>query len=565
MSKFFLTNGLLALMAMLLLFSCTKYDDRLDTQNRDSGIINTMKDGRPSGEGFIDEVITVYAKIGEPSAELKIYVSDEEAEILTRGRAMKYKTSDNGVAVPLPVDTFNIIIPRTARIGAGNIYFSLDGEIKPSLNFLVKRPDILIPNKVWVEPFLFAYSDSTARPGGWDYIFPDLLKDGGSGEAVVNIVGKLAYDRDRQVFYFLDYQRGTKTMYIRQLKDGVVTTLAGGGSDYLATTGANLKLSTELYNPSSSNNLDMRPGPDGKLYFVNYFKTDTDPATNRYSNYSLIQRLDPVTRQVEIVLGGSRMSIDNPSRTSNNYRGLLDGRKDTALIWQPNALCFDQQGILYFLDGVASNNGVLLRRLTHEGMVETVLGKVNKTSTPVLDAKDGKTYIRLNFSAINENSDGFGDEVRFTGGTNLVQAGNGKFYILKGSILEVNMDTREASTIVGLPAGFTGPATGTFKEVQLGYASTFDVDFDGNILYGFTDLFKMDLQAETISRMTSFQGFPPEYTSERQFTQRTQPGTNCILGRLNRVVFDQFGNLYAGYDQVAASADVRIARIVIEK
>ncbi len=37
--------------------------------------------------------------------------------------------------------------------------------------------------------------------------------------------------------------------------------------------------------------------------------------------------------------------------------------------------------------------------------------------------------------------------------------------------------------------------------------------------------------------------------------QHRQPGNNCNIGRPNRIVFDQFGNLYAGYDMVG-DADV---------
>ena len=128
------------------------------------------------------------------------------------------------------------------------------------------------------------------------------------------------------------------------------------------------------------------------------------------------------------------------------------------------------------------------------------------------------------------------------------------------------MDTREASTVIGVQQGVRNDLiTGTFKEVRIDLITTFDVDFDGNILFGKDILFKMDLQSETVTRMTSFTAFPPDYGYQRWFMQQRQPGTNCLIGRMNRIVFDQFGNLYAGYDQVAASADVRIARIIIEK
>ncbi|WEK35656.1 MAG: hypothetical protein P0Y53_24485 [Candidatus Pseudobacter hemicellulosilyticus] len=566
MRTFFLPGGLLALMAGLFCYSCTKYDDRLDTQQTESGIIGVMKDGQVVDEAFIDETVTVYAKIGEADADLKCYVSDQEASILTRGSRISHINPANAAPAALRVDTFNIVVPRTAKIGAGNVYFSVNGAIKPALPFLVKRPDILIPNQVWVEPFLSSYSDSTERGDSWNWTFPEMLRDGRSREAVVNTIRQLCYDANGQAFYFLDIQRADGVMFIRQYKDGVVTTIAGAGNDYMASNAANLKLGTEYFSETDGRLFDMKTGPDGKLYFTNLFRAP-DPVTGKTGVYSLIQRIDPATGKVEKVLGGERLLIANPSRTANNYRGIMDGRKDTAMIQFPSSLTFDKAGNLYFLERVSYyENGTLLRRLTTNGKVETLLGKVDIYLSETIDPSDGKSYFRPYYYQIYEDSDGFGDEVRFTGLENMVLAGNGKIYLQKyGKIIEVNPDTKEASSIIGLPDGMRGPATGTFKEVELATITTFDVDFDGNILFGHTSVFKMDLQAETVAMMTSFTAIPPEYNSPRQFVQQRQPGTNCVLGRMNRIVFDQFGTLYAGYIDIASSSEVRIARIIIER
>jgi len=550
---------------MLCIFSCTKFKDRLDTVNGDSGIIGIVRSGQTIAEAQIDEQVTVYAKIGRAGSDIKMFVSDVEASIVSRG------TSN---ADGYQKDTFNIVVPRLAKIGPGSIYFTLNGAVQPSLAFTVKRPDILFAGKVWVEPYLFTYSDSTGSDpntvggGGWDYTFPDVLRDGSSRVAVVNSVIKLAYDKDAGVFYFLDFQTSDHSLRLRKLKDGMVTTIAGGGNDYFATKGAELKIGTDGFSNNGLDPLDMRPGPDGKLYFTNRFSTEPDPVTGLPSAYSLIERIDPVTGGVEIIAGNNHRNVEYYySNTVLNYRGLEDGTKDSAMISSPTGLAFGKEGDLYFIDGDA-----LLRRLGKDGSIHTILGKVDRMIYDFEDA-DGKIYHPLFYTAIDEHSDGFGDGVRLSGCKNMVRAGNGKFYLfsLGGggwdyNIVEVNMDTKEASTIIGLQNGersnFT---TGTFKEVGLTYTSTFDVDFDGNILFGFTTIYKMDLQAETITKMTSFTDFPPQYTSQRQFMQERQPGTNCIIGRLNRIVFDQFGNLYAGYDQVAASSDVRIAKVVIEK
>lgn len=555
----------------LCIAACTKYDERLDTSRADSGIIEVAKNGAYIGGAQIDETVTVRAKIGDPKAEIKIYVSDVEAQILSRGHRTGIVNASAGGKVNVEMDTFNIVIPRKARLGAGTIYFSLNGVNKPALSFTVTRPDILIPNKVFVQPFLFAYSDSVPRSfGGYDYIFPDQLKDGPSGTAIVNSVRKLTYDKDAQVFYFLDYQEGDHRLFIRKIKNGVVTTIAGGGEDYFANSGANLKLGTDdLTNAGNAGlDMDMKPGPDGKLYFVNAF-TIRD-GVDKPSQYSLIQRIDPNSGQVETLLGNNhRMVEDYYSNDRFNYRGFEDGPQDSAMIGGPNGLTFDNEGNLYFLDGQT-----LLRRWNkNNGRVETLLGKINRELYEFEDV-DAKTYKVVFYSTIEEHSDGFGDEVRFLGARHMVRAGNGKFYIWSSgagwgyNIVEVNLDTKEASTVIGQPDG-SHPMlyTGTFKEVELTYASSFDVDFDGNIVFGFATLYKIDLQAETVAIMAGSQltSIPPGYTSQRHFMQETQPGNACILGRMNRIVFDQFGNLYVGYDYVAASADVRIVKVIIER
>jgi hypothetical protein len=109
----------------------------------------------------------------------------------------------------------------------------------------------------------------------------------------------------------------------------------------------------------------------------------------------------------------------------------------------------------------------------------------------------------------------------------------------------VNLDTREASTILGLPEGVAVKYyTGTFKEVGIQFITALDVDFDGNLLYGYTSIYKMDLKSETVALLTSHAG-----------------------GVLNKIVFDQFGNLYCGFDYVTfgAGEHVRASKVIIER
>lgn len=549
-----------------LLYACSKYEDKLDVQNRSSGIIRVGKEGAKEINGAkIDEMVTVYAKIGEPDATIKIYVGGVEATQLEHGKGYTTILSESG-GNPLTVqmDTFNIRIPATSKIGPGIIYFTVNGQSKPALGFEVLRPDILIPGQSFVEPFLFTYMDSAAQQGGgYYYSIPQRLKDGRSGEAVVNKVLGLTYDEAVQAFYFVDVEPDDLSYRIRKLQNNVVTTIAGGGNDFKATTASQLKLTAVE---------ELKPGPDGKLYFTSIFATDPDPVTQRPSNYALIQRLDPVTGAIEIVLGGTRSINNYASRYNDEYRGIEDGGKDSAMVYFPQSLTFDKEGVLYFLDGPNenANYGSLLRRFKN-GKLETVLGKVSKDAFDFEDI-DGNTYTYITYATIDEHSDGFGDAVRLAYTAGLVQAGNGKFYILNNggagwatNIMEVNMDTREASTIVGTPDGqHVSINTGTFREVNLDQVTTFDLDFDGNILFGRAIIYKMDLQKETIAKVAGG-GHPPGQALDRDIAKVKQKGEEASIGVVDRIVFDQFGNLYAGYSSTVPNVDVRIGKITIEQ
>lgn len=541
----------------LYLSSCKKFDERLERQDRESGIISVMRDGVATDGAKIDETVTVYAKIGDPKAEVRLFIGDVPAEITSRGPSTTFVVDDvSGAQRPVPMDTFNIIVPRTARLGANTLYFTLNGAVKPALSFAVRRPDILVPLKTFVEPWLITYMDSVTSSDGYiSYILPDELRDGSPGEAVVNKVMKLTYDKDAQIFYFLDQRDSDLSYRIRKMQNGVVTTIAGGGDNYFAVQGIQLRLGTIT---------DLRPGPDGWLYFAQRFMLEAAPVSGLPAFYSLVQRIDPTTGKVETVLGGNRLVDSSPSRTSDSYVGLEDGPKDAATISYISSILFSSSGDLYFLDGPGEYSATLLRRLTTDGVVETVLGKVDRFEYSFEDI-DGKTYTIKFYTELYEHSDGFGDEVRIYGASNLVLAGNGKLYMLSAgagwqqNVVEVNLDTKEAATIIGMPEGkYSELRTGSFREVDLGVVTSFDVDFDGNILLGRNSVYKMDLQQETVALLCG--GGP----NDRQSMKLKLPGDKAAFGVLNRIVFDQFGNLYTGIESACCSADVKMKKVTIQ-
>jgi hypothetical protein len=546
----------------LLLGGCKKYEDRLEVQNRSSGIIRVAtKDSKSINGAKIDEVVTVYAKIGEPGLPVSFFVGGVEAPVLAHGtKYTDLATETGGNSMTVLVDTFNIKIPAQAKIGPGILYFTVNNVLKPALGFEVFRPDILVPGQSFVEPFLFTSMDSIQNPDGtYQYLEPVALKDGAPGKAVINKTLALAYDAASTAFYFIDQEPQGGAYKIRKLYEGSVTTLAGGGNDYMAITAAQLKLSSVR---------DLKAGPDGQLYFTSIFYADPDPVTGLQAAYATIRRLDPATGKVETLVGGIRKQAEFPF-VGPDYRGVEDGGKDSAMVYYPESLCFDKEGNLYFLDGANEyEGGSLLRRYTKAGRVETVLGKCNKDYYEYEDV-DGKIYTGIYYSNITEHSDGFGDEVRLFGGSNLLQAGNGKFYICssgagwKTNIVEVNLDTKEASTIAGMPDGQNSSlTTGTFREVALDDINTFDLDFDGNILLGSFVIYKMDLQKETIAKLAGGRKAPG---NTRDVMRVRQKGEDAVFFLIDRIVFDQFGNLYAGYSTPGIGIDVRISKVIIEQ
>jgi len=548
----------------ILLCSCSKYEDRLIQQNQSSGIVQVTQHGVKNITGAkIDEEVTVYAKIGVQGAAVSIFVGGAEAALLSHGsRSITVQSETGSNAMQVLVDTFDIKIPAQAKIGRGILYFTLGGKPSPALAFEIFRPDILVPGKSFVDPFLYSYMDSVKiEDGSYSYTTPDVLRDGAMGKAVINTVLNLTYDANTNTFYFMDQESLDGSFRIRRFRDGSITTIAGGGTNYLATNGAQLKLAGVT---------DLKPGPDGQLYFASEFLTDPNPVTLLGARYALIARLDPATGKVEILLGANRVIEKYYSRPYDDYLGIEDGPKDSAMIYYPQSLTFDKTGNLYFIDGVAeyAGAGSLLRRFTTAGRLETVLGRVNKEVFDLEDA-DGVTYKVPVYSPIEAHDDGFGDEVRLSGAAGLVQAGNGKFYIpcsgagWHTNIVEVNADTREASTIIGMPDGSSSSLrTGTFREVDLAGITTFDLDFDGNILFGQGVIYKMDLQQEIIAKLA---GGGTSQDNLRVLVKHRQAGETAILsGTLSKIVFDQFGNLYVGYRSNTPPTDMKISKIVIE-
>ncbi len=226
-------------------------------------------------------------------------------------------------------------------------------------------------------------------------------------------------------------------------------------------------------------------------------------------------------------------------------------------------MTFDKAGNLYFMDGAA-----LVRKVSPDGLVTTLFGRYDSLTYETADYDTGELIYETAYAAVPGHTDGFGSEVLLQNAYRIAVAGNGKIYVQEdaggewqANIREINIDTREVSTIIGLPArctylfvdrNFQGSGTGR------GVLS-FDVDFDGNIIYSAIEpfmsrvkIYKMDVQSETIALLAG-----TEYNCAGDQTIPLPGNAACFFG-LNRIVFDQFGALYV-------SNPISLRKITIEK
>lgn len=533
---------LLILLFGLVLNACKKFEETLERKDKESGIVRIITSSGSLTSAKTEEEITVLAKIGEPVESLKFYVGEVEMTIKTSKSTIdSVEDVFTDTKVGLPVIQYTFTIPKNAKIGPNNVYFIINGKTRPPMPLQIIKPDILFPGKVTVYP----YAQGVATHG--------YKVDGPIGTASMEEMANMTYDPTHQAFYFSDTyaddptQPGSRRFsVIRKIQDSVVTTIAGGGNNPDAAHGKDYKV---------SNITAMCPGPDGSLYFATedlYYPLN--PGGTAFATRSQIMKIDPTTGNITHIAGGK-------IRNGNAWNGFKDG-KDSANLTYVSSMTFDKAGNLYFLDFRA-----LVRKVAPDGKVTTLFGKYNSISYEATDPETGAPLLETYYEPVEGHTDGFGDEVLFQNALRIVVAGNGKIYVQEGdygewqtNIREINMDTREVSTIIGLPGGVrTYLSTGTFKEVELGEIHSFDIDFDGNIIYSAlppfknrVHIYKMDIQSETIALLAG-----NDMTCTADPTQPI-PGAEACWFIVTRIVFDQFGTLYVANPNT-------IRKIIIEK
>ena len=510
--------GFIGCLILMLCFSCKKIDKEIDRQNAESGIVAFSPES-----ALLGDTVLVYIKTGQENASASLKIGDAAVEVLER---------KPGASGGRQVETWKIVIPKNAPFGEPSAELTVNGQRKPAFFGLrLTEPPALIEGKVTASLFAGIFREKEYSDCGYEQIYP--AKDGALLQAQFGQTGLVACSKTGNTLYVVEtyqpYNCGepdlpnTKTL-LRKIENGTVSTLAGGGTDPNGD-GLSARLPDQVKGLAVS--------PTGLLYLS---VIDVNGETGE-SKSSIIS-IEPNSGKIDLVAGGQK-------EKEGYYGKIKDGPALMAKLFEPGDLSFDREGNLYFLD----KSGFCVRKMDAKGIITTLFGP---TRTEIIDKE---TYLDTDYSRIG-HEDGFGNqEAQFGLLTGLATAGNGKIYVVDdgggkfgGCVRELNPQTGETATVIGLPRGMIGKETGSFKEVSgspQGGNGFFgmDTDFDGNLLltrqYGGTEikLFKIDLQFETVKLIAGGGGVIDP--------NKPMPGSSARLFGGN-ITFDDKGNLYIG-------------------
>lgn len=564
------------LLLLSLCFACKKtFEKELETRVKESGIVKA--ETASPGIAMRGEPLTLYVKNGEPGATLKIFIGNAEANVLAHGQIqleVPISKYTDGKEI-ITADTFRVLVPDSAQIGATSIYITVNGVRSAPFGFTVKKPDILVPGSVTVNPLLMT---------GRTELEP---VDGPVGTATIGAVHDLGMDKEGTI-YFIDngafefnsdhniYVR--RNMTIRKFSGGKIETLGGGGNNEFATQLGDLRL----------NSIDaMKIAEDGTIYLAVTsapltritLPGSTEPIEYEF-RFHRILKINPRTGEVKKLVGrNDKYCVEN----GTVYESIMDGPADKAMIGNVKDIELDREGNLYFLDGGQFTSGAVLRKISRDGMVTTEAGTVEDMADYVYYDNDGTNPETFKAGgAVNGNShtmDGFGAKAAIAVPQGIVLGGNGKIYIAQGfgsaemreCVREFNPVTKEVTTIIGkasnAPENFQ--YSGTFKEVDMRAITSFDADFDGNILIGYDEqifadeprsIYKIDVNKEMVYKIA---GYKFEYGVSD--ATKPQPGQTAVIGQVSRILFDQFGKLYVGYSRFDFFNQIHLTTISITR
>lgn len=455
--------------------SCKKVDEQLDSIQRQPGVYDMWPQSAYKGDtvkisGKFNNDPDLRFYFGQRTARI---ISKEDIQVPKQGYVYGQQGGSN-----ITVQSYKVIVPDSIS-GSMPVTAVFGGLTFPVATFGVRQPPPLTPGNVLVSTY-----------AGKAYV--SNIHDDSVHKATFGFIETMVVEPDGTI-YTVDADLNAYIYYVRKVANGVVKTIAGGGTEML---GPGL-------NVSFGEIKGMATDAQGDLYIAER----TYDA--QWYPLSRIVKLDKNTHEVSL-FAGREFTIGDTS-------SLNDGPRLSATFYDIGDITFDGDGNLYVAD--FGNNTI------------RVISKTGIVSSPLAAKSCGGGYC----SILDGYEDGFGSEVRLSGPAQIAAALNGRVYFTEFSTLrEFNPISTEVATIGGFPnqtlAKYGPLNTATFYQLR-----SVAPDAEGNLLVvdGNTIL-KIDLKERFVYILAGggTQGYTDGKGEDAEFNFPTEVG------------FDAKGNFY---------------------
>jgi hypothetical protein len=457
----------------MLLFSCRKVDEQLESIKSQPGVYDLSP-----GNAFRGDTVKISGKFNN-DPDLRFFFNNRPARIVGKGTVTVHPTGSLVYSnTPIPLEYYLVIVPDSIS-GSVPVTAVFGGLTFPVGNFGVRQPPPLVPGNVLVSTYAGRYTSAIT-------IHDDSLHKAGFGFIETMIV------QPDGTIYTADFEPNSYQYFVRKVANGMVTTIAGGGTQWEG------------------------PGPDVGFGEIKGMAVDSkgdiyiaDRTWDaNYWSYSRILKLDHTTHEVSLFAG--RVSEMTDTSMIN------DGPRLSATFYDIGDISFDATGNLY----VADYSNHTIRVISSAGIVSSPLAvKVCGGFCDVLSGYE----------------DGFGTEARLSIPEQIAVAPNGRVYFTEFYVLrELNPPSLEVTTIAGFPNqnwSKQGPlSTASFYQLR-----SVAPDAEGNLLVvdGGTIL-KIDLTERYVYVLAG--SGPQGYTDGK--------GEDAVFNFPTEVGFDAKGNFY---------------------
>lgn len=471
---------------IMLLFSCKKVDDQLESIKSQLGVYDLSP-----GNAFRGDTIKIRGKFHD-DPDLRFFFNGRAARIVGKGRDTAYPTGSQVYDdIPIPLEYYFVVVPDSIS-GSVPVTAVFGGLTFPVGNFSVRQPPPLVAGNVLVSTYAGLY--------GADEIRDDSLHKAGFGYIETMVV------QPDGTIYTVDFDYNGYKSFVRKVADDKVTTIAGGGTQ---TEGPGLDVG---FGEIKGMAVDTK----GDIYLA-----ERNWDINGYS-WSRILKLDKNTHEVSLWAGRTLEVTNLPF--DSTY--LNDGHRLSATFYDIGDISFDNAGNMYVAD--YGNNTI--RVISNTGMV----------SSPVATSACDGGYCEV----LSGYEDGFGPEVRLKGPEQIAVAPNGRVYFTEYYVLrEMNPLSWEVSTIAGFPNqnwSVRGPlSTASFYQLR-----SVAPDAEGNLLVvDGSSILKIDLTARYVYVLAGGgpQGYRNGKGEDATFNLPTEVGFDAkgnfyVADRNNRVI-----------------------------